>query len=842
VWRATIKGLVAHKLRLALTALAVVLGVAFVAGTLVLTDTLNHTFDQLFAQVTKGVAVTVRGTSDFGNDRGRVPDTLVAKIRAVDGVARAEGVVQGYAQVVGSNGKALVTGGAPTFGVNWVNAAENPLTLRSGHAPRNGDEVVLDAGTADKGKLHIGDRVEILFEGPPAKFTLVGLAGFGDADSLGGATLAAFDTATAQRVLNAEGKFDAIDVAAEPGVSDVALRNRVASVLPKGVEAVTGAKAAEENAQQVKEGLGFFKTALLVFAGIALFVGTFIIFNTFSIIVAQRTRELGLLRALGATGRQVTVSVLAEALITGLIAAALGLGLGVLMALGLQSLLKGFGVSLPSSGLVFLPRTIWVSLAIGTIVTVVAAFSPARRAASIPPIAAMRDVEPPAASLRRRSIVGSVVAVVGVVALVYGLFGGGSSPLNNVGLGVALIFVGVAMLAPLIARPLSRAIGAPFAALFKLPGRLGRENAARNPRRTASTAAALMIGLALVAFTSIFAQSLKSTVADVLNRTLRADYILSTNQFSGFTPAAAQAARKVQGVGVVSELRGGQDTQIKINGGTHFPTGVDPATIEQVLDLDVRDGSVAALDRGSGGIAVKGQTADAEGWKVGTELNVQFPNGAEQRMPIVAIYDANTFVGDYLMSIRTFEQRFTQQLDQQVLIRAAPGASTSAVRGAIDQAMQPFPNVDVQDQTEFRQQQERQIDTLLGLITALLLLAIIIALVGIVNTLALSIFERTREIGLLRAVGMSRRQVRGMIRWEAVVIAVFGAVMGIALGIFFGWALVQALKDQGITVFAIPVGQLLVYLVLAGLAGILAAVWPARRAAKLDVLRAVTVE
>jgi putative ABC transport system permease protein len=841
VWRATIKGLVAHKLRLGLTALAVVLGVAFVAGTLVLTDTLGHTFDQLFSQVSKGVAVTVRAKSNFGNEHGRISDSLLPTIKSVEGVARADGIVQGYAQVVGSDGKAVATGGAPTFGVNWVNAPENPLTLRSGRAPNGPDEVAIDVGTAEKADLEVGDRVEILFLGPPRRFTLVGLTGFGNADNLAGATISAFDTATAQNVLDAKGKFDAIDAVAAPGVSDIALRNRIAGVLPGGVEAVTGAKAAQENAQQVKDGLGFFKTALLVFAGIALFVGTFIIFNTFSIIVAQRTRELGLLRALGATGRQVTTSVLVEAVITGLVASALGLGLGVLMAVGLQSLLRGFGISLPSSGLVFLPRTIWVSLAIGTIVTVLAAFSPARRAASIPPIAAMRDVPPPAASLRRRSIVGTVVTAIGLAELLFGLFGNVKTPINNVGLGVALIFVGVAMLAPLIARPLARGIGAPFAALFRMPGRLGRENAARNPRRTSSTASALMIGLALVAFTSIFAQSLKSSVADLLERTLKADYILSTNQFAGFSPEAAQAARGVQGVGIVSELRGGQDAQIKIDGSTHFPSGVDPATIDRVLNLELRPGSsLAGLQ--SGGIAIKGQTADDKGWRLGDTIPVRFPTGGVQRMPLVAVFDANTFVGDYLLSIHTFEQRFTQQLDQQVLIVAEPGASLTAVRGGIDEAMRPFPNVEVQDQAEFRQQQEDQIDTLLGLVTALLLLAIIIALVGIVNTLALSIFERTREIGLLRAVGMSRRQVRGMIRWEAVVIAVFGAVLGVALGIFFGWALVQALKDQGITVFAIPVGQLVLYVILAGFAGILAAVWPARRAAKLDVLRAVTVE
>jgi putative ABC transport system permease protein len=840
VWRATIKGLLAHKLRLGLTALAVVLGVSFMAGTFVLTDTINHTFDKLFAQVNQGVAVTVRASTSFGQQQGRISDALLPKIEAVEGVARAEGIVQGYAQVVGSDGKPVTTGGAPTFGLNWVNAPENPLSLRSGRPPRRAGEVGVDVTTAKKADLQVGDRVQVLFQGPPERFTVVGLLGFGDADNLGGATLVAFDTATAQRVLDAEGKFDTIEVAADRGVSDIALRNRIAAILPHDVEAITGAKASQDAAKQVKEGLGFFRTGLLVFAGIALFVGTFIIFNTFSIIVAQRTRELGLLRALGASGGQVTRSVLAEAVIVGLLASAAGLGLGVLIAIGLTSLLKAFGIALPSSGLQFLPRTIWVSLIVGTVVTLVAAVSPALRASRIPPIAAMRDVPAPAASLRRRSIVGSVVTVLGLAALLFGLFGSVAQPIRFVGLGVALIFLGVAMLAPLVARPLSRAIGAPSARLFKVPARLGRENASRNPRRTASTASALMIGLALVAFVSIFVQSLKASVDDLLTRSLRADFILSTSQFTGFSPAVAKAARGVQGVGVVSELRGSQDSQMKVAGKTRFVSGVDPATIGQVLNLDVTSGSLA--DLANGGIVMKDDAAKDQGWMVGDQIPVRFPTGGGQHIPLVAIFHADTFVGDYLISIATFEREFTQQFDQQVLIRAAPGVSSDSIRGPLDQALKPFGNVTVDDQAQFRASQTKQLDSLLALVTALLLLAIIIALFGIVNTLVLSIFERTREIGLLRAVGMSRRQVRGMIRWEAVIIAVFGAVMGIVIGLFFGWALVQALKDQGVTKFAVPGGQLLIYLIVAGLFGVIAAVWPARRAARLDVLRAVTVE
>jgi putative ABC transport system permease protein len=840
MWRATIKGLVAHKLRLGLTALSVVLGVAFVAGTFVLTDTLNHTFDTLFSQVNKGVAVSVRAKSSFGQDRRRIPESLVGRIRRVDGVRRAEGIVQGYAQVVGSDGKPLTTGGAPTFGINWVNAPENPLSLREGRAPERAGEVGIDVATARKAKLSIGDRVTILFEGPPEKFTVTGLLGFGTADNLAGATLAAFDTATAQRVLGAEGTFDTIDVVSDPGVPAVALRNRIAAVLPKDVQAVTGAEASEEAAKQVKEGLSFFQTALLVFAGIALFVGTFIIFNTFSIIVAQRTRELGLLRALGASGGQVTVSVLVEAVLVGVLASVVGLALGVLLAVGLKALLAGFGLSLPSSGLQFLPRTIWVSLVVGTVVTLVAALSPARRAATIPPIAAMRDVPAPAASLRRRSIVGSIVTALGLGGLAFGLFGSVAQPIRYVGLGVGLIFVGVAMLAPLVARPLSRGIGAPLARTFRVPGRLGRENASRNPRRTASTASALMIGLGLVTFVSIFGQSVKTSVSDVLASTLRADFILSSDQFTGFTPAVAQRVRDLPGVGAVSEVRGTQDSRVKIRGKTQFVSGVDPATIGRVMDLDVSSGSMRSL--AGGGLAVQADQATTYGWKAGDRIRVQFPSGGVRRVPLVAIFDANTFIGDYLVSTATFDREYTQHLDQAVLLTTASGVAPDTLRGRLEAATTQFGNVKVQDQAQYRADQAKQIDTLLGLVTALLLLAIVIALFGIVNTLALSIFERIREIGLLRAIGMTRRQVRGMIRWEAVIIAVFGAVLGLAVGLFFAWALVQALKDQGITAFAVPVGQLLTYLVLAALAGVLAAVWPARRAARIDVLRAVTVE
>ncbi len=846
MWRATIKGLLAHKVRLALTALAVVLGVGFVAGSYVLTDTMGHAFDGLFEQINTGVAVVVEGVPKFetsgpgGDESGqaeRVPASVVDRVRQVPGVKEAFGDLSGYAQLVDKKGKAITTGGAPTLGVTWVDdPALNPLRLREGTAPRGSGQIVVDANTASKYGFHVGDTVKVLLQGPPITARITGIAGFGESNSLLGATLVAFDPATAQQALEGHGRWDDVRVAAEPGVSPTELRDRIQQVLPKGFEAKTGAQAAQSSSNDIKKNLSFFNIALLVFAGISLFVAAFTIFNTFSILVAQRTRELALLRALGASARQVRRSVLAEAVIVGIVASGVGLGFGLVIAIGLQGLLGAFGIDLPTTTLQVLPRTIIVALVVGTVTTVVASVVPAVRASRVPPMAALRDPQPAgtAGSIRRRVLAGVLVTGGGVAALMLGLFGSTSNGASLVGLGAAGVFLGVAMLGPLVARPLAAVIGAP---LRRTSGKLGRENAMRNPRRTASTAAALMVGLGLMAFVSIFAASIKASADRTLRETLKADYIVSTSQFVGFSPAVADVLRSNDAFAAVEEIRSGS---FGVNGSGQFLEGVDPSTLTQVADVTMLSGRVSAL--GDGAVLISKKTADAHGWSVGDAVPAQFARTGRQDLRIVGIYDNNDLLGGYVVSLGTFERNFIQQLDQDVLVKVAPGVSTAEARDAVKRVAGQFPGVRIQDQVQFRKTEEKQIDQLLGLIVALLGLAVVIALFGIVNTLALSVFERTREIGLLRAVGMARSQVRAMIRWEAVITAIFGAILGVAVGVFFGWAMVQALHDSGVKVLSIPVTQLIVFVVAAGFGGLLAAALPARRAAKLNVLEAIATE
>ncbi len=845
MWRATIKGLLAHKVRLALTALAIVLGVAFVAGTFILTDTMGRAFDDLFATVNKGVAVQVSGVPKFessgpGGDMAgtadRVPAELLGTIRGVDGVKTAEGNLTGYAQLVDKKGKAISTGQAPTFGVIWTSdPALNPLVLRQGRAPRASGEIVVDAHTAKTHDLNVGDQVTVLLEGPPMKATIVGIAGFGQADNLGGATLVAFDPQTAQQALKGQGKFDEIDVTAQSGVSPEELRDRIQRALPADFQAKTGQEASQKQSDDIKQALSFFNIALLVFAAIALFVGAFIIFNTFQILVTQRTRELALLRALGASPAQVRRSVIAEALIVGLAASVTGLAAGFLLALGLQGLLKVFGIDLPSTTLQLLPRTIIAAFAVGVGTTLVSSIMPAFRASRVPPVSALRESQPVEyRGSPKRTVTGLAVTALGVGLLMFGLLGGAANAAAMVGLGAATVFFGVAVLSPLIVRPVARFLGAP---LNKISGKLGRENAMRNPKRTASTAAALMIGLGLVAFVSVFAQSIKASSDKILRETLKADYIVSTSQFTGFSLDVANRLRSDPAFATVSEFRQGL---FGYRGRAQQVQGVDPTNVDDVVQVDMKEGTLSAL--GDNDILVFEDAATSHGWKVGDTIDARFARTGGQKLRIVGIYTDDRILGPYVITLSNYQKNFVQQLDDVVLVKTAPGVSQAQARAAADRAARAFPNVKLQDQAQFRKSQADQINQLLGLITALLGLAILIALFGIVNTLALSIYERTREIGLLRAVGMVRRQVKSMIRWESVIIAVFGALLGTAVGVFFGWAMVQALSDQGITELSIPGGQLLIYIVMAGLAGVLAALFPARRAAKLDVLSAIAYE
>ena len=845
--KATLKGLLAHKFRLAATALAIVLGVSFVAGTYVLTDTINATFTNLFDEVTQGIDVAVRSrdvfTGQMGEVRDPIPEEVLNEVKAVDGVKVAEGSVTGFAQFVDKDGKPVTTGGAPTLGVSISSAPELQAgtTVRSGRLPSGPDEMVVDAQTADKHGFAVGDRVKVLLQGPARTFTVSGIIGFGEAGNLGGATLAGFTLPTAQEVLNREGRFDEIDVVAAEGTTPEQLRDRVRAVLDPRYEVLTGEELSASQAAAINDTIGrFLSTALLSFAFVALLVGAFLIFNTFTIIVAQRTRELALLRCLGASRRQVMTSVLLESLIVAVVASLVGLGLGVLIANGLKALLTGIlNFDLPTTGTVFLWRTVVVSLAVGIIVTLLAALLPARKATRVPPVAALQPETAfaPTHFRKRRIVLGVLVTLVGIALLLAGLFQNEGNRLVNVGSGAVIVFFGVAILSPLIARPLARLIGWPFAKAFRLPGTLARENAMRNPRRTASTAAALMIGLALVTFVSIFAASIKASTTETLDRTIAADYILMNDTFTPFSPDLATRLADQPELAAVVGVRLGA---FKLNGATKQLIGIDPAAYDRVVKTEVLSGSIADLQ--SGGLAVKEDVAEANGWTVGERVALQFPRGGTQQVTVKAIYKDNSVNGDYLLSLADYERFYADQADSQILVQAAPGTDPAASRAAIDRVLVDFPNVTVRDQAEYKAETARQIDQVVNLFYALLALAVVIALFGIVNTLGLSIFERIRELGLLRAIGATRRQIRSMIRWEAVIIAVLGAVLGLAVGLFFGWTIVRALRSVGITEFAVPGGQLVIFVVFAALAGILAAVLPGRRAARIDVLRAITTE
>jgi putative ABC transport system permease protein len=834
--RATIRSLLARKLRLVLSGIAVILGVAFVSGTFVLTDSMGQVFDNLFATVSKGTAVNVRGVSGLGNEGDTsgnepVPQAVLDAVKKVDGVKEAVGQVSGYAQAVDKKGKAVTTGGAPTLGVEWsTSPTQRSLTLKQGHEPRGPDEVAIDAGTARKADFHVGDRITVLLKGPARQFTVVGIVGFGTTDNLAGATIAAFDVASAQKYLGTPGTYTEVAVASAPGVSQKELAKRVSAVLPKGFEAVTQAQQTDEASKAIKKGLGFFSTALLVFAAISLFVGGFLIFNTFSMLIAQRTRELALMRSLGASRRQITISVLVEALIVGLFSSIVGFVLGIGVAKGLNALLGALGIDLPSGATVIATRTVVASLVVGVGVTAAAALLPARKAARVAPVEAMRESGPAEdRSLRRRGLVGAAFTLAGVGLLALGLSNG---TLKVVGLGAAASFLGVATLSPFIARPVTSALGWPFARLG-VPGKLGRGNAMRSPRRTSATAAALMIGLALVAAVSVLGSSLKSSTVKIVNSSLGADYILHTDHFNPFSGAVGQGLKGKPGIASVASFRFGE---AKVGTSTTGIQGVEPDALATVLKLTPLSGSFRDM---STGLAISKKAAKDQGWKVGDTVPVTWRRTGLQPLKVVVVYDINQFAGDYLVSGATFDANTSDGLLGVVAIKTTPDANQQQTRALVEAAVKGYPNIVVQDQSEFVKSQGKQVDQLLNAITGLLVLSVLIAVLGIINTLALSVIERTRELGLLRAVGLQRRQLRRMIRVESVVIAVYGALLGLGVGVCFGWALVRALRSQGVTEFTLPYGRLVVVLIVAALAGVLAAALPARRAARLDVLEAV---
>ncbi|HET9420714.1 MAG TPA: FtsX-like permease family protein [Nocardioides sp.] len=839
--KAALKSLLGRKLRLLMSTFAIVLGVAFVSGTLIFTDTLDRSFTALFAS-TVGDVVVRPGDGDveaIASSSLRVPADVVDSLADVPGAARVDGNVTAFGvYVVTDEGKVIGSFGPPALGANWTTAPAGHglegLSIVEGSEPRGSDEVVLDARTAEKAGYDVGDEVPILTAGSTARLdpTLVGIADFRKGGSLNGATLAIFDTPTAQELfLDGDDAFTDVWVTADDGVSQADLRDRVADVLPDGYEAVTGDEAADESASELKQAISFMQTFLLIFAGISLVVGAFLIVNTFSILVAQRSRELALLRALGASTRQVTGSVLVEASVVGVVGSTIGLGLGVLLALGIRTLFGSFGLDLSGQSLVFAPRTVLVAYAVGVAVTVAAAWLPARRTSRIAPVQAMRDdIALPESSLHRRFWFGVALVAVGAVVLGIGLFSSLPYGGQQTGAGVLAILLGVTAASPVISRPLLHVVHRLYRRGFGPVGNLAGQNALRNPRRTAATASALMIGLTLACTMAIVGASAKASVDNAVEENFVGDYVVS-NAFGGpVSTTIGDRMEQVEGVDSVIRQRyqftGGQGDGL---------AAADPATLDQ-LRLDILSGSGDLTDDT---VLVSESWAEDEGYDVGDLIEVEGPAGNPE-LRIVGLYDDTPLVFfPVLVTLQTLEDLGYPVQDNTLIIDTdgSPG-----VEERLEQVVADEPIVTVKDQQEFADEQRAPIDQFVLIIYALLGLALVIAVLGIVNTLALSVIERTREVGLLRAIGVSRRQLRRMITLESVVISVLGTVLGVLLGTGFGIALMRAVRDEGLEVIAVPYGQMALFLALSVLVGVLAAVFPARRAARLDVLQAIATE
>jgi putative ABC transport system permease protein len=848
--RYVFRGLGARKLRTALTALAVVLGVAMISGTYVLTDTIDKAFSEVFQTASQGVDVSVTGAkpAGFGSEQASPPidESLLGKVEAVDGVRVAEAGVFQQVSIRDKQGDRIGAGGGPNFLSSVSRPPFNAFRFVQGGAPQSDDQVGLDRKTAQDEGFRVGDRVTVVGLPGAKTYTVSGIARFGTESSLAGASVAIATLAEAQRMAGYEGRIDSISVAGDDGVSPMQLKNRVAEALRGDPVTVrTGQEEADRQAGDLQDQLSFLQTGLLVFAGIAVFVGAFVIYNTFSITVAQRTRELALLRTLGATRRQVLRSIVLEALVVGFVAAVLGLLFGLVIAQGLQALFKAVGADLPETGSVIKSRTIVVALLVGTVVTVIASLAPALRSTRIAPVVALREglVEQRRGG-RLRTAAATVLLLLGLAALIGGLAGG---ELALMGLGALVIFLAVAMLSPLLVRPLAALVGRPLQRVTGITGRLARENTLRNPGRTAVTAAALMIGVALVAFVAIFAAGLRGSIERSVDGTFPAGNLIVVNQ-DGFTPISEQAATAVSEVPGVETVAAVRFSSARVEGrtGTTPVIGIDTGAASRLYKAEWKEGSPATFTQlGSDGVVVDAESSIGEGRQVGDRLTLTTPTGERVTYAIRGLLEAGDFSllgGGIVVPNDRLSRDFNVRGDAFIFVDFANGANAAQTRAAVDQTLAArFPNAESQTRQEFKDDQNAQLDPLLVLIYVLLALSVLVSLFGIVNTLALSTYERTRELGMMRAIGTSRRQVRSIVRQEAVITSLIGAVLGVVLGVIFALLISRPLADEGFTL-TFPVGTLVLLLVLAAVFGVLAAIGPARRAARLDVLRALAYE
>ncbi|MFE9438585.1 ABC transporter permease [Streptomyces sp. NPDC006602] len=846
--RLSVSSLHAHKRRFAGTFLAVFLGVAFLAGTLVMGDTLRASFDTMFGNATSGTDAVVRSADAIttpGESQGvRQPvDTdLISAVEKVPGVAAAAPNIQGAGQLVGANGKPIGGQGPPTLAGNWIADPKlNSYRLAEGRAPEKSGEVVVNRGTAEKGDLKIGDTTTLRTP-DPVKVTIVGLATFGGEDGMAQVTFTGMTQADAEKYLTARpGEASSIQVRAGPGIGQQELVDRVTAVLPKGVEAITGQESAEENTDMISsQFLTLFTTFLLVFSGIALLVATFSIHNTFAIVLAQRARENALLRALGASRRQVTASTLAEASVVAVLASATGLAGGIGIAAGLQALFPAIGFPFPEGDLVISAVSMALPLAVGVVVCLGSALLPAVRAGRTAPLAALREtaVDTTGAS-RVRAVTGMGLAALALAVTLTGVLV--SPSLWLAGTGAVLALASFVVLGPVASTTAVRVLGSPLDRLRGVTGTLARRNALRSPRRTAATASALMIGVAVVSLFTVFGASLKATMDQTVSRSFAGDVAVSTPSFgaggSGLSPSLAGAVQQLPEVDRAVGLGRGV---AEVDGKGRALTVTDPLALERTFDLGTIDGSLR--DLGTDGIAITKTEAAKQGLTSGDKARLTFTDGETQNFTVRAVYGQSELVGEYVITRAAWAPHRTQDSDTLLAVSFKDGVSTDAGKAAVEKVAEQYGNPEVQTRDEYAQSSAGGIDMMLTLVYALLALAVLIALLGIANTLTLAIHERTRELGLLRAVGQTRSQLRAMVRWESVLVAAFGTVGGLALGAFLGWVLVKASDGASDSAFAMPPLQLAVVALVGLTAGALAGLRPARRAARLDVLRAIATE
>ncbi|OQD55678.1 ABC transporter [Streptomyces phaeoluteigriseus] len=842
MFRTALRNVLAHKARLLMTVLAVMLGVAFVSGTLVFTNTISEAFQKSsakgFDQV--DVAVTAESQEDEGDRIGRTTEltqALLDRSAEVPGAKSAIGVVRGFTAIADKDGK-LVGGGFQSQGGNYWGDKDPRYTLKEGTAPRGPGQIALDSETARRAGYEVGDTVRLSVDGPVLSPEITGIFTTDDGNVAAGGSLTLFDTATAQRLFGKTGTYDEIDVKAAAGTSQTALKAALDKALPKDlVETTTGEQLAEYQAEMISASTSGLRQGLLVFAGIALFVGTFIIANTFTMLVAQRTKELALLRAVGASRRQVTRSVLIEAFVVGTAAGVTGLVAGVGIGAGMRSLMGGLGATVPDGPLVVSPGTVATALVVGVVITMLAAWLPGRRAAKIAPVAAMSSVHATASakSLVLRNTIGALLSAAGIAVVLAATTMSGSDGQAPMGLGAVLLVIGVFVLTPLLSRPLIAA-ASPVLRIFGVSGKLARQNAVRNPRRTAATASALMVGLTLITGMTVMAGSLQKSIDKMASTAIKADYVVSMANGNELSPDVEKKLRATDGVTVTSPLR---NAPARIDGRTEYVTGVTGSAIGELTDLTLDDGSFAV---GGTKVVVDDDTAASHGWQAGSDFTVAYEDGKKQRLTVAGVYQGNEMIQGIILDNTALAPHQDDPTDMQIMVKTSGGAS-DATKDRLEKALGANPAIKVQSKQDLSDEIAQMFTLMLNMLYGLLAMAVIVAVLGVINTLAMSVFERSQEIGMLRAIGLDRRAVKRMVRLESLVIALFGGVLGIGLGMFFGWAAGELIGTSMPTYeLVLPWARMAVFLALAAAVGVLAALWPARRAARLNVLAAIKSE